>query len=77
MSKTVKLQWLGRNVGLTIPGDAARQVGFKPGAFVRIIVLEGELRVRPVATPCVDDLTPDEDAPDSERREASGLLMRR
>lgn len=77
MSKTAKLQWLGRNVSLPIPGDIARQVGFRPGAFVRIIVLEGEIRVRPVATPRVDDLSPDEDTPETDRREASGFLMRR
>ena len=77
MSKSVKLQWLGRNVGLPIPGDTARQVGLKPGSFVRIIVLPGELRIRPVAMPCIDDLAPDEDTPDSERREATGLLVRR
>jgi antitoxin component of MazEF toxin-antitoxin module len=76
MSKTVKLQWLGRNVSLPIPGDAARQVGFKPGSFVRVIVLKGELRVRPVAMPRVDDLNPDLDTPDSERQEASGFMMR-
>lgn len=77
MSKTVKLQWSGRNVGLLIPGDTARQVGFRPGSFVRIIVLEGELRVRPVATPRVDDLSPDQDSSDSERQEATGSMMRR
>ena len=77
MSKTVKLHWLGRNVSLPIPGDAARQVGFKPGSFVRIIVLEGELRIRPVAAPRVDDLIPDLDTSDSECQEATGLLMRR
>jgi hypothetical protein len=58
MSKSVKLQWLGRNVGLPIPSDTARQVGFKPGSFVRIIAMPGELRIRPVAMPCIDDLAP-------------------
>lgn len=76
MSKTVKLQWSGRNVGLPIPGDAARHVGFKPGSFVRIILMPGELRIRPVAMPRVDDLSPDLDSSDSERQEASGFLMR-
>lgn len=77
MSKSVKLQWLGPNVGLSIPGEVARAVGFKPGSFVRLVVMPSELRIRPVAMPCVDDFAPDDDTPDSERREATGLLMRR
>lgn len=76
MSKAVKLQWLGPNVGLSIPGETARAVGFKPGSFVRLVVMPGELRIRPVATPRVDDLNPDLDTSDSERQEATGLLMR-
>lgn len=58
---SVKLLKWGHGVGLLIPAFAARSCGFKPGSFVRIIVLENEIRVRPVSVPRVDDLEPYED----------------
>lgn len=57
---TKLLKW-GHGVGLLIPSFAAKSCGFKPGTFVRIIVLENEIRVRPVSVPCVDDLAPPDD----------------
>ncbi len=59
---TKLLTW-GHGVGLLIPAFAARQHGFKPGSFVRVIVLEKEIRIRPVAVPCVDDYIPYEENP--------------
>jgi len=56
------LKW-GHGVGLLIPAFAARQHGFKPGSFVRVIVLEKEIRIRPVSVPCVDDYIPFEENP--------------
>ena len=68
---TKLLKW-GNGVGLLVPSFAAKSCGFKPGSFVRIIVLENEIRVRPVSTPCVDDYSRMEDestAHEVERRE--------
>jgi antitoxin component of MazEF toxin-antitoxin module len=56
IAMSVKLLKWGHGVGLLIPAFAARSCGFKPGSFVRIIVLENEIRVRPVSSPRVDDL---------------------
>lgn len=61
---TKLLKW-GPSVGLLIPASVARQLGFKPGSFVRIIPLERELRIRPVTAPCVDDYVPYEENPTS------------
>ena len=60
---TKLLKW-GNGVGLLVPSFAAKSCGFKPGTFVRIIVLDNEIRVRPVSTPCVDDYSPlDDESP--------------
>ena len=40
---TKLLKW-GNGVGLLVPSFAAKSCGFKPGTFVRIIVLENEIR---------------------------------
>ena len=59
---TKLLKW-GHGVGLLIPAFVARQHGFKAGSFVRIITLEREVRIRPVAVPCIDDYIPYEENP--------------
>lgn len=46
----------GGNVGLMIPSAAARANSFIPGSKVRVIILNGELRIRPVAAPRLYDL---------------------
>ena len=55
---TTKLLKWGNGVGLLIPSFAAQAQGFRPGSFVRVIILEKELRIRPVAVPKVDDYVP-------------------
>ncbi len=57
----VKLLKWGNGVGLLIPSFAAKSCGFKPGSFVRVIILDRELRIRPVSMPRVDDYVPYED----------------
>ena len=54
---TKLLKW-GNGLGLLIPAFAAKSFGLKAGSFVRVIVLERELRIRPVGVPCVDDFEP-------------------
>ena len=68
---SVKLLKWGHGVGLLIPAFAARTCGFKPGSFVRIVVLENEIRVRPVSAPRVDDLEPYEDHQEREIKKES------
>lgn len=51
----IKLLKFGKNVGLLIPAVTARKAGLLSGNFVRVIFLDREIRVRPVAVPCVDD----------------------
>jgi antitoxin component of MazEF toxin-antitoxin module len=58
----VKLLKWGNGVGLLIPSFAAKSCGFKPGSFVRIVVLEDEIRVRHVTAPRVDDADPGDHA---------------
>jgi antitoxin component of MazEF toxin-antitoxin module len=53
---SVKLLKWGHGVGLLIPAFAARSCGFKPGSFVRVIVLEDEIRIRHVTAPRAYDL---------------------
>lgn len=55
---SVKLLKWGNGLGLLIPSFAAKACGFKPGSFVRVIVLENEIRIRPVSAPRVDDYSP-------------------
>lgn len=67
----VKLLKFGKNVGLLIPAVTARKAGLLSGNFVRVIFLDREIRVRPVAVPRVDDYeyAPVEGDPDSEEPE--------
>lgn len=53
---SVKLLKWGNGVGLLIPSHAARACGFKPGSFVRVLVLEDEIRIRHVSAPRAYDL---------------------
>lgn len=53
--KSVKLLKFGMNVGLLLPAVTARKAGLLSGNFVRVIYLDREIRIRPVAVPCVDD----------------------
>lgn len=62
----VKLLKWGNGVGLLIPSFAAKSCGFKPGSFVRIVVLENEIRVRPVTAPRVDDYSPADTGADTD-----------
>ena len=64
---SVKLLKWGNGVGLLIPSFAAKSCGFKPGSFVRIIVLENEIRVRPVSVPRVDDRSPGDAGADTDQ----------
>lgn len=53
---TVKLLKLaGSNVAIPLDGEAARKCGFLAGSFVRVIVLENEIRVRKATLPRLDD----------------------
>jgi hypothetical protein len=40
---------------MILPDHAARACSFRPGAFVRVIVLPNEVRIRLNTVPCVDD----------------------
>jgi antitoxin component of MazEF toxin-antitoxin module len=53
---SIKLLKWGHGVGLLIPAHAARSCGFKPGSFVRVLVLEDKIRVRHVSAPRLYDL---------------------
>ena len=55
MSLSVELMGLGGNLHLILPLVAARHLGFRPGTFVRVIMLEKEIRIRPVSESRVDD----------------------
>lgn len=50
-----KIFKFGNSAGLIIPAFAARSLAFKPGTFVRLVVLERELRVRLASAPLLDD----------------------
>lgn len=54
----VKLLKWGNGVGLLIPSFAAQAQGFRAGSFVRVIILEKELRIRPTSASKVDDYVP-------------------
>ena len=73
---SVKLLKWGNGVGLLIPSFAAKSCGFKPESFVRIIVLENEIRVRPVSMPKVDDYEPDPEVDDADTREEQSRVVK-
>ena len=52
----VQLVEIGPNVALMIPKLQARRKSFIAGSSVRVIMLDGEIRVRPVTAPRVYDL---------------------
>jgi antitoxin component of MazEF toxin-antitoxin module len=56
MSKAIKLVQIGAAVAVLLPPQVARTCNFKAGSFVRLVVLQDELRVRPVASPRAYDL---------------------
>jgi antitoxin component of MazEF toxin-antitoxin module len=57
METTVKLLRMGAGLAVILPdGLAARSFGFRPGSFVRVIVLKNEMRLRPVSAPRAYDL---------------------
>lgn len=60
MASQKLLKW-GHGLGLLIPSFAAKTFALKPGSYVRVIVLEKEIRIRPVSAPKIDDLEPSED----------------
>ncbi len=51
-----ELLLLGQNAAVTIPAGVARSYGFRPGAFVRVVLLPNEIRIRPVSSPRLYDL---------------------
>ncbi len=53
---TVKLLNLVHSVGVPIPVRTARGCRFLAGSFVRVIVLDDEIRIRHVAAPRAYDL---------------------
>jgi hypothetical protein len=55
--RTKLLKW-PQGVAMILPDQAARACSFRPGAFVRVIVLPNELRIRLNTVPCVDDHEP-------------------
>lgn len=48
------LKW-PQGVALILPEQAARACSFRTGAYVRVIVLPNEVRIRLNSVPCVDD----------------------
>lgn len=53
---TVKLLKLGgSSIAVPLNGEAARKCGFLAGSFVRVIVLENEIRVRKATLPRLED----------------------
>ena len=53
---TVKLLKLaGSSIAVPLDGETARKCGFLAGSFVRVIVLENEIRLRRAALPRLDD----------------------
>jgi antitoxin component of MazEF toxin-antitoxin module len=57
MEATYKLVKIGAGLAVILPdGLSARSCGFKPGSYVRMIMLKNEIRVRPVSTPREYDL---------------------
>ena len=51
-----ELLLLGQNAAATIPANVARSYGFRPGAFVRVVLLPNEIRIRPASSPRLYDL---------------------
>lgn len=53
---TVKLLKLaGSSIAVPLDGETARKCGFLAGSFVRVIVLENEIRVRKATLPRLED----------------------
>lgn len=53
---TVRLLKLGgSSIAVPLKGEAARKCGFLAGSFVRVIVLENEIRVRKATLPRLED----------------------
>lgn len=70
---SVKLLKWGNGVGLLIPAFAARSLGFKAGSHVRIIVLENEIKIKPIRASKVGDLEPSDDARDANQAKFSTI----
>lgn len=68
---SVKLLKWGNGVGLLIPAFAARSLGFKPGSHVRILVLENEIKIKPIRASKVDDFELSDDAQDERKAKIS------
>lgn len=68
---SVKLLKWGNGVGLLIPAFAARSLGFKAGSHVRILVLENEIKIKPIRASKVDDYEPSDDTNDARRAKFS------
>lgn len=64
---SVKLLKWGNGVGLLIPAFAARSLGFKAGSHVRILVLENEIKIKPIRASKLGDYDPSDDAVDDKR----------
>lgn len=67
----VRLMEIGSNIAVLIPKLQARRNSFVAGSSVRVILLDGEIRIRPVIAPRAYDLESLDDYKDRIAKEES------
>lgn len=68
---TIQLRKIGNSTGLILPAFAVRALDCKAGSWVHLLVLEREVRLKPIMAKAVDD---NESYEDFQEREVNALV---